>query len=379
VTLRVLTISKPYVAATYRQKFAILSQDPRFEIGLICPKVWGRQACEAETGAKPYWFQTLDIRMNGHNHFHSYVGLADAIDAFRPDILNVEEEHYSLVTAQAFSIARRRRIPTLFYTWQNIAKTYPPPFSWIEKMVFRQATVAIGGNGESLEILRNKGFRGPLWEIPQMGVDFDLFAPGDRSQTARQTAKKALGLSPDICWVAYVGRLVEEKGIQILLEAAAQTRHKNIHLLILGDGPYRKTLEDKVLHLGLSERIKFVPFVPSAQVPHYLRSVDALCLPSLTRSNWKEQFGRVLVEAMAAEAIVLGSSSGEIPLVIGDAGLVHEEGNISALRSHLDLVAESPDRMHALRLKGADRARTNFTNGTVAAKFAQAFLQAAER
>lgn len=374
--LRVLTISKPYVAATYRQKFAILAQDPRFEIGLICPKVWGQQTCEV--GARPtsYWLRTLDVRMNGHNHFHTYVGLADAIDAFRPDVLSVEEEHYSLVTAQAFAIARKRRMPTLFYTWQNIAKKYPPPFSWIERMVFRQAAVAIGGNHESMAILRNKGFTGSMREIPQMGVDLDLFAPKDSFPATRQAAKETLGLDKEAFWIAFVGRLVEEKGIQIFLEAAAQNQVKNVHLLILGDGPYGTFLRKKVEELGLNQRVKFVPFVPSAQVPQYLRAVDGLCLPSLTRPNWKEQFGRVLVEAMAAEAVVLGSSSGEIPNVIGDSGLIHDEGNVAALSAHMDLLAQNVDLVHALRRKGANRVRANYTNATIAEKFAEAFLLA---
>jgi glycosyltransferase involved in cell wall biosynthesis len=377
VPLRVLTISKPYVAATYRQKFAILSQDSQFEIGLICPKIWGQQSCEFGDKPTPYWFRTLDIRMNSQNHFHTYVGLADAIDAFRPDVLSVEEEHYSLVTAQAFAIARKRHIPTLFYTWQNIAKKYPPPFSWTERMVFRQAAVAIGGNQESLAILHNKGFSGVMREIPQMGVDIDLFAPKDSSPSTRQAAKETLGLDKDAFWIAYVGRLVEEKGIQILLEAAAQNRQKNVHLLILGDGPYGAFIRNKAVELGLTQRIRFVPFVPSVQVPHYLRAVDGLCLPSLTRPNWKEQFGRVLVEAMAAEAVVLGSSSGEIPNVIGDSGLVHNEGNVAALSAQLDLIAQNEDLVHRLRRKGADRVRANYTNRTIAAKFAEAFLMAA--
>jgi glycosyltransferase involved in cell wall biosynthesis len=246
-------------------------------------------------------------------------------------------------------------------------------------MVFRQAAVAIGGNGESLAILREKGFKGPMREIPQMGVDFDLFAPTDSSRATRRLAKESLDLNPDYCWIAYVGRLVEEKGVHILLEAASQTRQKKIHLLLLGDGPYNEFLREKAAQLGLRERVKFVPFVPSVQVPRYLRAVDALCLPSLTRSNWKEQFGRVLIEAMAAEAVVLGSSSGEIPIVIGDAGLIHEEGNIHTLASQLDLIAENPDLVDTLRRKGAARAQTNFTNGIIAAKFAEAFMLAAPR
>ena len=72
--------------------------------------------------------------------------------------------------------------------------------------------------------------------------------------------------------------------------------------------------------------------MPSTEVPAVLRALDVLVLPSLTTPSWKEQFGRVLQEAMACAIPVVGSDSGEIPHVIGDAGLVTPEGDAAALR-----------------------------------------------
>lgn len=361
----------------YRHKFALMERDARFEIGLICPKAWGAQSAEMDLETPPYYFRQLDIRLNGHNHFHTYVGLARAIDDFQPDVLNIEEEHYSLVTAQAFLLAKKRGIPAIFYTWQNIAKTYPPPFSWIEKMVLGQAAVAVGGNAESIAILRQKGYQGPCMQIPQMGINLEFFAPRTSGDSERKRAKSEQGLNPEQFWIGFVGRLVEEKGIQVLLKALALSPKQMVHALILGDGPYASHLQKMADDLGIASRVQFVPFVPSAAVPSYLRAIDALCLPSLTRPNWKEQFGRVLTEAMASEAVILGSSSGEIPHVIGDSGLVHPEGDAATLSSQISLLVESPDLLQHLKAKGAERVRANFTNDMIASHFGEAFLLAA--
>ena len=65
-----------------------------------------------------------------------------------------------------------------------------------------------------------------------------------------------------------------------------------------------------------------LPQIPSDQVAVEMRKLHALVLPSRTTPRWKEQFGRVLIEAMACGVPPVGSDSGEIPHVIDDAGLV---------------------------------------------------------
>jgi quercetin dioxygenase-like cupin family protein len=90
-------------------------------------------------------------------------------------------------------------------------------------------------------------------------------------------------------------------------------------------------------------------------VPSRLAQLDALVLPSLTRPNWKEQFGRVLVEAMACGVPVVGSDSGEIPRVIGQAGLSFPEGDAGALRASLAELMGSERRRAELGARGRIR------------------------
>lgn len=361
--IRLLTISKPYVAAAYRHKLALL-QERGFEVGLICPPAWGSQRFEGEETR--FWTRQVPIALNGKNHFHLYRGLQAAVKDFAPDVLNVEEEHYSAVTWQAFRIARKVGAKPLFYTWQNIHKTYPPPFHLIERFVFAHAAAGVGGNAESLAILRAKGFKKELALIPQMGVELARFAPDDPSPAARAKARIALGLAPAKLWLCFAGRVVEEKGVQDVVNALAAPALADVRLLILGDGPYAPALMALAESRGVSSRIERRAAVPSTEVPRFLRAVDALVLPSHTRANWKEQFGRVLVEAMAAEAVVVGSDSGEIPHVIGDAGLVHREGDVPHAVETLHRLAAEDGLAETCRTRGRRRVRDLYTNDLIA-------------
>src|SRR5258706_5141015 len=130
--------------------------------------------------------------------------------------------------------------------------------------------------------------------------------------------------------LGYLGRLVENKGLSLLIEALASLP-EYCRVVFIGNGPMKSELEAQAARLGVIQRVTFKAGVPTYEVPQELQQMDVLVLPSLTRPNWKEQFGRVLAEAMACETPVIGSSSGEIPYVIGDAGLVFSEGNAQEL------------------------------------------------
>ncbi len=380
--LRILTISKPYVASAYRHKLALWAREKDVAaVGLICPPAWGAQKFEADPQRDPQlWIKQLPIVANGKNHFHFYRGLSAAIAEFKPDVLNVEEEHYSIVTAQAYRIANRMGIPAAFYTWQNIAKKYPYPFSRIEKYIFNRSACGFAGNHEAAVILRDKGYKGPLVEVPQMGVEVERFAPQDSSDGARLQAKKVLGLDPEKFWICFAGRVVSEKGIQTIVDALAQMRRskKEFRILILGDGPYLHEIKRLAAREEVYDLFTFRAGVPSAQVAEYFRAVDVLCLPSLTRGNWKEQFGRVLIEAMAAEALLVGSSSGEIPIVIGNSGLVFGEGDARDLGLAFEALRINPDLRGRLRESGRERVRREFAQEVVAAKFMNAFRAMAQ-
>ena len=127
-------------------------------------------------------------------------------------------------------------------------------------------------------------------------------------------------------------------------------------------------LEQLARDLGIQERVQFDGAISSAQMPAYLQQLDVLVLSSRTLPNWKEQFGRILVEAMASGVAVVGSDSGEIPHVIGDAGLVFPEDDVDALHDRLLNLMRSDELRQQLAERGRQRVLANYTQQEIAAQ-----------
>ena len=346
-------VSKALVVGAYQRKLELLAQQPDVELACVVPPTWGDQRYEP-TFLDGYRMIVAPIRFNGSFHLHHYPTLGKILRAVRPHVVHIDEEPYNLATFLALRDARAAGARPLFFTWQNLDRRYPPPFAWTERHVLSRSRYAIAGNQEAVGVLRRKGYRGPARVIPQFGVDPQRFSPGDDPR--------------DPAWpftIGFVGRFEEEKGLFVLLEALAGLAG-DWRLRLVGGGPLRDGLGTYAARLGIGERVSIEPGVPSLAVPGVLRTLDVLVLPSLTRSNWKEQFGRVLVEAMACAVPVVGSDSGEIPNVIGDAGLVTPEGDAAALRETLARVVADAELRATLARRGRDRVLARYTHQHVA-------------
>ena len=204
-------------------------------------------------------------------------------------------------------------------------------------------------------MLRSKNYRSPIHVIPQFGLDPSQFTPTAGTTRATDAPFR----------IGYIGRFVEEKGVGVLLDAVAEMRG-NWELLLLGGGPLKAKLKARAEELQIAERVRIGKWVPSGEMPAFYRQLDLLVLPSLTRPNWKEQFGRILTEAMACQVPVIGSDCGEIPNVIGDGGLVFPEGDVAALRSQIQTLYSDPDRRAALGKNGRARVFKYFTQERIA-------------
>jgi len=362
--MRVLMVSKACVVRAYRRKLEELARLGA-ELTLIVPPYWKdeRGVLPLERGEEEgYRLVVETMALNGHYHLHFYPRLGKHIAAFRPDIVHIDEEPYNLATFQAMWLARRSGAKALFFTWQNLYRRYPPPFRWMERYNYTRADFAIAGNQEAVRVLRRKGYRGPVAVIPQFGVDEEVFRPLDGERPSRPFS------------IGFVGRLVEEKGVHVLVEAVSGLEG-DWRLRILGSGPEEKRLKALVEAKGLSGRVSFERPLPSAEMPEFYRSLDVLVLPSLTRPNWKEQFGRVLVEAMACGVPVVGSDCGEIPNVIGEAGLLFPEGDADALLEALRRLQEDLSLRLRLSHLGRQRVLERYTQKKVAARTWEVYKQ----
>ena len=371
-------VSKACYIAAYRRKLEELAALPDVDLTLVVPPYWrqGRSKAGLEAGYDHgYKMRVENPRFNGSFHFHYYPNLPEIIDAERPDILHMDEEPYDLVTFRGLRAARARGVPALFFTWQNIERAYPPPFRWFEAYAYANTHGAIAGNQDGAAILRHKGYPRPLYVIPQFGIDPEFFAPSTTPLPEQLDAQH-----PFV--IGFAGRLVEEKGLRTLLHAAAGLKGPWV-MRLLGDGPFKHELAAEAAGLGMGDRIQFLGAVPSSAVPEHLRGFHVLANPSLTKrggkTQWKEQFGRSLVEAMACGIPVVGSDSGEIPHVVGDTGLLAPEGDAAALRAHLEQLMSSSDLRRSLAARGRARALALFTHQRIAQQTHQCYRQLLDR
>lgn len=358
--MRILMISKACLVGAYQRKLEEIARFPNIELMVAVPPSW-------RDGSRVIWLERAytagyelvvePVAFNGSFHLHFFPRLGRLLRAFAPDIVHVDEEPYNFATFHALWLAKRAGARVLWFTWQNLKRRYPLPFRFIERYNLRHADYAIAGSRGAARVWREKGYAGPLAVIPQFGVDPDIFTP--RPDWRDPARGFVIGYGG--------GRLVPEKGVDLLLEAVAELAGV-WRLAIAGVGPEQGRLELLARRLGLAGRVFFEGEIPSLRMPAFYRELDALVLPSRSRPNWVEQFGRVLIEAMACGIPVVGSDCGEIPNVVGDAGLIFPEGDAGALRACLVHLMRAPDLWADLAQRGRERVLAHFTQAQVAAQ-----------
>jgi glycosyltransferase involved in cell wall biosynthesis len=360
--MRALIVSKALLSASYRQKLRELSR-LGVDVTAVVPNRWkeGGRLQELEPGMdSTYRIIVADVRFTGHFHAHYYPDLGRVMREERPDVVHLDEEPYNLATFLGVRAACRAGMPSLFFTWQNINRRYPFPFRIMEHYVYRHAAHALAGSEDAKRVLQEKRYPSGITVVPQFGVDPDMFRP--KASTLRNFT------------VGFLNRLVEAKGPMIALSALAALP-SDVRMCMVGDGPLRGDIESAIRATRLENRVALRARIPSTEMPDLLRSLSVVVLPSLTTGNWKEQFGRVLIEAMACGVPVIGSDSGEIPNVIGDAGLIVPEGDAAALADAIRTVQTDVALRASLSRRGRERVLQNFTHAHVAEQTRQAYAE----
>ena len=297
---------------------------------------------------------------------HYYPGLSRLLKELRPDVIHAWEEPWSLVGLQIVR-ARNRLLPdtaVMLETDQNIFRKLPPPFQQIRRYNLRQIDLLVGRNAECLDVSRAWGFTGPT-AIVEYGIASDIFSPNDRAGARAELGVTGFALG-------YVGRVVREKGLHDVLDAMAACPAP-VTLLVLGSGPDSDALQARAAELGLTDRVRLFPPRPPAEVARFINGLDALVLMSRTTRTWKEQFGRVIMEAHACAVPVIGSDSGSIPGVVAGGGWIVPEGDATALAALLGRLATAPAEVAAAGDVGRAQATQRFSIDTVAGDLARSW------
>lgn len=372
--MRVFFVSHSSVVYNYREKLRLLARRKGVEMTLLLPHAWREAGKRVRTSnqlenSEGLRIISAPVLFEGRIKRHFYPFFSHYVKEVNPDLIHVEEEPYSLVAWQAARSARRLGVPLVFFTWENLLERFPFPHQFIRRRVLETAAHAIAGDLEAGQLLEKAGYPSrQISVIPQYGINPGLFRP---KKTA--ALRKKLGLGPFT--VGYLGRLVPEKGVQHLLVAFSMLNNPKSNLLIVGGGPLQGELEAKAVELGVSKQARWVPSLEQSLVPDYLNCMDTLVLPSVTTARWKEQFGRVLIEAQACEVPVVGSDSGAIPEVIGQAGLIFPEGNVPKLASRLRQLENSMSLREKLGRMGRKRVLRLYTNQKIADKIYKIYEQ----
>lgn len=212
------------------------------------------------------------------------------------------------------------------------------------------------------------------------GVDLRRFrlAPADPAQRAQ------LGFGPEHLVVATIGTLTWEKGYFELLAAARLLRSdqevgERLRYLWVGRGPEQARIERELHERGLQDIVRLIGYVPYEQIPRFHQAADIFCLPSNPTRWIREQFGMVLVEAMACGKPVVGALTGGVPEVIGDAGVLTPPADFVSLAANLKRLALSAELRRQFGERGRARVEERFDAAALAARLAGYYEALLER
>jgi glycosyltransferase involved in cell wall biosynthesis len=365
--MRILFVNFSYVIDVYQRKLEIASRIGNVEIGVLAPRNWKMREWN-----KTFALQRLypDIQyfpatiwfFNGRQggYLFSLTTIIKTIIIFKPDIIQVEQEVFSLVAFQMALISRIFKIPLVIFCWENMDKQFSLIRQFTRRFVFKTATVINPGNCEAASLMQKWGYQGKIEVLPQLGVDTELFQPA--IQKSEQGRVFSFG---------YIGRLVPEKGVDLIFLAAKRLMDNGyaFEIVIGGTGSEERVLRRLADNLNLSNRTVWLGAYPYKDVPFAISKMDVLVLPSRTLPGiWKEQFGHVLVEAMAMGIPVIGSSSGSIPDVIGRPDLIFKENDVSGLAAILEAMIGDKSWREQLGQYGYHRVMNNYSHEIVAKK-----------
>lgn len=349
---RVLRVYHSAVVAEYRERDRLLRERHGYDVHLACPASWsegGRRVAAVPDEHVPLHVLPTAGREHPILFWYRVAAMRRLIRTVRPAVIDLHEEPYSLAVAAALTAAafERTRAPVCLYTAQNILKRYPLPVRLLERRALRRAAAIYPCSSEAAEVVRAKGFAGEVEVLP-LGVTV-------RDRPARRFVAAPLR-------VGFVGRLEHYKGGHIALEAFARTPPDlEARLEIVGAGTERAALETRAQALGVAERVTFTGAIEQPATVERLLGFDVLLIPSLTTAAWKEQFGRIAVEALEAGTPIIASDSGSLREVLGDCGVLVPEGDVAAFSAALEALLRSPGRRGELSARGRTRARSTYS------------------
>ncbi len=361
--LRILFVSHTYVVGVNQGKLDAIAKTGEAEVGLLAPSnwkapEWNRQLpLETPYNNIKYYSAPVSSPGKGGAYVFTPGKIQEVIKDFQPDVLHVELEVFSLCALEFAICSRLTGKPLVLFGWENQERRLPLPRLWVRKFVLDTAKLIVAGNQDGADLLRSWGYSGSIEVMPQLGVDTQLFSTDLRSQQHRSDVQ-----------IGFLGRLAHQKGIDLIFAAARQLQERGLkfRIILCGSGNDEEALRKEAQKQQIAEHVTWRGAVPHSKAAEEISKFDVLVLPSRTTETWKEQFGHVLIEAMAMGVPVVGSSSGEIPNVIGRPDLVFTEDNAAELAAILEKMIREPQWREEAGRYGMDRVYQYYTHEKIA-------------
>jgi glycosyltransferase involved in cell wall biosynthesis len=253
-------------------------------------------------------------------------------------VVLIEEEAFSLSGLWWSWSARRHSIPYAIQIAENLDRRFPWPVRWWCRSVLAHAGLVMARSPQAARQAEQWGARGTVQVVPH-GVDHVVASPRERRGTR----------------VGFVGRLVGEKGVGDVLALAEA--HPEWTVGVAGDGPLRSDV------VNATPNVTWLGALPAAEMSSFYDNVDVVVVPSRSTPTWTEQFGRVIIEALANGVPVVAYDSGEIPWVASVTGaLLVPEGDVAALATAVHDLFADDDAWRRAAEQGRDAVAAHFTN-----------------
>lgn len=400
--MKILVVSHTYIANINREKWKVFANKYKSsKIKILIPKFWPATLFNIDAGncfndnLNNCEFIPLKTRKTGNEVLYNYKfkDLYKILKSFNPDIIHVEQGDNALSYFQLIILSKLLRLNSkfTFFTWVNWKNKwslkYKLIWQFIEKFNLKNSSGAFVGNNDAKDILIGKKFNKPIKTLLQLGVNTRYFHPKEvRILKPVVHSKNGLicikgnnktdftschieHLSESRSYViGFIGRLIKEKGVFELLQAFFELKKNfyNWKLIFIGNGIKKQNLIKRIKKFNLTNSVEIIDSVDHKKVGNLLNRFDIFVLPSYDTPKWREQFGHVLIEAMACKIPIIGSTGGEIPNVIGDAGLIFEQKNKNDLKYKLSLLMNNETLRKELALKGYSRFKNNFSYEIIA-------------
>lgn len=352
--MNLLIISSACIVDVNRKPYKILSSYENINLTLLIP--FRKGEVDSHNGISDIEnsdFKIILSEIDGvHPRLEKIRNLKEIIEKAKPDAILLEFDIATMMMYETIKFSKKFNSNISFIALENFNRNFLKEMllairnfklkqaagTFITYLLYKQnkknIDIVYCVSDDGIKAMKYLGFNSSqIIKIP-LGIDTDLFFP------YKQDKINELRKNHDLnkITIAYFGRIIPEKGLDNLIIALNNIRDLDWLLLLDNFSSYKSdyftTLKDLIEKFQLQDRIKYFD-ANHSEMPHYINCSDIVVLPSKTTNKFKEQYGRVVAEALCCGKIVLVSNSGALPELLGDVGFVFEKENIDDLTNKL--------------------------------------------